>query len=105
MGIRLFFKLVAISYRHAMKGISLFRLHPRERPSGARPYGASWRLTPECELFEWALLDANKSGTAENIMSSSLWMLEGSKQTELFLSVFRRFQDRKERNVTCNEKL
>ena len=49
-----------------MKGICLFELHGRERPSGARPYGESWRLTPECELFEWALLDANKSGTAEN---------------------------------------
>ena len=50
-----------------MKGICLFCLHPRERLSGAKPYGASWRLTPECELFEWALLDANKSGTAENL--------------------------------------
>ena len=88
-----------------MKGISLFRLHPRERPSGARPYGASWRLTPECELFEWALLDANKSGTAEKDQVFVSLDMEESKQTELFLSVFRRFQDRKERNVTCNEKL
>ena len=56
-----------IEYRHTMKGICLFCLHPRERLSGAKPYGASWRLTPECELFEWALLDANKSGTAENL--------------------------------------
>lgn len=86
-----------------MKGISLFRFHPRERLSGARPYGASWRLTPECGLFEWALSDANKSGTAENLMSSSLWMLEGSKQTELFLSPLRSFlieYRRTERTVT-----
>src|SRR5699024_5280638 len=55
-----------------MKGICLFYLQPRERPLGARPYGASWRLTPECELFEWALLDANKSGTAEAVWPSSL---------------------------------
>ena len=55
-----------------MKGICLFCLHLRERPLGARPYGASWRLTPECELFEWALLDANKSGTAEAVWPSSL---------------------------------
>ena len=26
------------------------------------------RLTPERALFEWALLDANKSGTAEKFM-------------------------------------
>ena len=50
-----------------MKGICLFQIHHRERPVGARPYGGSWRLTPECELFEWALLDANKSGTAEKV--------------------------------------
>jgi len=30
------------------------------------------RLTPERELFEWALLDANKSGTAEACQPSSL---------------------------------
>ncbi len=52
-----------------MKGICLFCLHPRERPYGARPYGASWRLTPERALFEWALLDANKSGTAEAVLA------------------------------------
>lgn len=40
-------------------------LHLREQPSGARLYGARARLTPERELFEWALLDVNKSGTAE----------------------------------------
>ena len=88
-----------------MKGICLLCLHPRERPSGARPYGAGWRLTPERELFEWALLDANKSGTAEKDQVFVYLDMEASKQTELFLSVFRRFQDRKERNVTCNEKL
>ena len=49
-----------------MKGISLFRFHLRERLFGAKPDGASWRLTPERKLFEWALLDANKSGTAEH---------------------------------------
>ena len=30
-----------IEYRHTMKGICLFCLHPRERLSGAKPYGAS----------------------------------------------------------------
>jgi len=45
-------------------------LHLREQPSGARLYGARARLTPERELFEWALLDVNKSGTAEAMLSS-----------------------------------
>ena len=40
-------------------------LHLREQPSGARLYGARARLIPERELFEWAFLDVNKSGTAE----------------------------------------
>ena len=57
-----------------MKGICLFCFHPRERLFGEKPYGASWRLTPERELFEWALLDANKSGTAEAELSLRLFV-------------------------------
>ena len=55
-----------------MKGICSFNSYYRERPLGVRPYGKNWRLTPECELFEWALFDVNKSGTAEAVYSLRL---------------------------------
>ena len=73
-----------------MKGICLFQTHLRERPVGVRSYGESWRLTPECELFEWALLDVNKSGTAEKLLFVSLQ----KKEAEIFLSLRPNGKDR-----------
>lgn len=35
-----------IEYRHTMKGICLFCLHPRERLSGAKPYGSELAVSP-----------------------------------------------------------
>ena len=58
---------------------------PSQRAAGwCEAAGSRTCLTPECELFEWALSDANKSGTAEKLLSSSLWIFGTSKQTEFF---------------------
>lgn len=56
---------VTISYLWRNEGNMQSEKHVREQPVGERLYAADCRLTPERKLFEWALSDANKSGTAE----------------------------------------
>jgi len=55
-----------------MKGICGKKVQCRERSAGARPNGQYLRLNPEYANFEWALIDVNKSGTAEAVKPSSL---------------------------------